>query len=302
MEVFDELRAIRKARPCASERDRLKQLVLHGGEIKLLLRPVEGTGTAGLPAQAAWVRAVLAIGVIAVMSLACAPGTAAPSPIPKPAYCAAAQLGALQDITGTPASPYYVHHPATLSARVPTVAFLPGGSGLRRNAQRVWDTFLAGAKDVDAFRVVVPYWPDVEMPEDFRRTLGVVDEVLACYGGDLRQVHLAGFSAGGQAAFELMLEKPERFATLLGAPGEFPLGTTPAKLAALKGKAVFNGIGERDDEFWHKGVRDAHDALTSVGVDSVYVEFKGQAHGAGVGFPKDLLFEFWTRHSTVEHR
>jgi len=34
-----------------------------------------------------------------------------------------------------------------------------------------------------------------------------------------------------------------------------------------------------------------------VGVDSVYVEFKGQAHGAREGFPKDLLFEFWMKHS-----
>ena len=34
-----------------------------------------------------------------------------------------------------------------------------------------------------------------------------------------------------------------------------------------------------------------------MGVDSVYVEFKGQAHGAREGFPKDLLFEFWMKHS-----
>lgn len=246
-------------------------------------------------------RSVLAIGVVAVMSLACAPG-AAPSPAPKPDYCATAQPDALQDVTGTPASPYYVHQPASQSARVPTVVFLPGRSGVRRSAQRVWDTFLAGGKDVDAFRIVVPYWPDIEMLEDFHRTLAIVDEVLACYGGDERQVHLAGFSNGGHAAFDLMLERPERFATLLGAPGEFEPNTTPAQLAALKGKAVFNGIGELDDEFWHKGVRDAHAMLTASGVESVYVEFKGQGHGAGAGFPKDMLFDFWVKHSKIEGR
>jgi hypothetical protein len=99
-----------------------------------------------------------------------------------------------------------------------------------------------------------------------------------------------------------MLERPERFATLLGAPGEFRPGTTPADLATLKGKAVFNGVGELDDEFWHKGVRDAHDGLVLAGVDSVYVEFAGQRHGAGAGFPRDLLFAFWTAHSALERR
>jgi predicted esterase len=254
------------------------------------------------PGRLGWTRAFAALCVAAVLSAACLPGAATPSPSARPAYCAAAVQDALQEITGTPAGPYFVHHPAAQTARVPTVVFLPGGSGLRRNAQRVWDTFLAGAKGVDAFRVAVPYWPDIEMPEDFRRTLAVVDEVLACYGGDARQVHIAGFSNGGHAAFELMLEQPERFATLLGAPGEFPAGTTPADLAVLKGKAVFNGVGERDDEFWHEGVRDAHEALTSAGVESVYVEFKGQGHGATEGFPKDLLFEFWTKHSEIASR
>lgn len=250
-------------------------------------------------------RAVPAIAVVAALTFACAPSAAAPSSgpssAPAPAYCVAAQPGVLQEISGTPAGPYLVHHPAT-SARVPMVVFLPGGSGQRRNAQRVWDAYLAGAKGIDAFRVVIPYWPDIEMAEGFRRTVDVVDEVLACNGGDRQQVHLAGFSAGGQSAFDLMLERPERFATLLGAPGEFQLGTTPAKLAALRGKAVFNGVGELDDDGWHKGVRDANEALTSAGVESVYVEFAGQRHGAGEGFPRDLLVEFWVKHSTFESR
>ncbi|HZP94959.1 MAG TPA: hypothetical protein VFC31_01295 [Candidatus Limnocylindria bacterium] len=233
---------------------------------------------------------------MAVLSMACI-SNAAPAPSPQPAYCVAAQPAVLQEVKGTPAGPYFVHHPGAAPSYTPTVVFLPGGSGARRNAERVWDTFLSGARDVDAFRIVVPYWPDIEMPDDYERTLAVVDEVLACYGGDARQVHIAGFSNGGHAAFDLMLAHPERFATLLGAPGEFPLGTTAAQLAALRGKAVFNGIGELDDEFWHKGVRDAHAALTAAGVESVYVEFAGQGHGAGPGFPKQQLFEFWMRHS-----
>lgn len=229
-----------------------------------------------------------------VLALACGPSVVAVTA--KPSYCLPPERDALQQITTTPASPYLVHH-STADTYAGTVVFLPGGSGVRRNAQRAWDGYLADADGAARFRVVIPYWPDVEMTEDARRTLAVLDEVLACYGGETKPIHLAGFSNGGHVAFDLMLEHPERFATLLGAPGEFAPGTTVSDLMALRGKAVFNGIGERDDEFWHKGVRDAHTMLTAAGVESSYVEFRGQGHGAGLGFPKDELFAFWLAHS-----
>jgi predicted esterase len=236
------------------------------------------------------------------LSLACVPLAPAATATPRPAWCSPPTSDGLQEIDTTPASPYFVHQPTSAAASAATVVFLPGGSGNKRNAQRVWDTFLAGAARADAFRVVLPFWPDVEMAEDFHRTLAILDEVLACYGGDPHDIHLAGFSNGGHAAFDLMVERPERFATLLGAPGEFQLRTTPADLVRLRGKAVFNGIGENDDAFWHKGVRDAHEMLLAAGVDSVYVEFVGQGHGAGAGFPKDLLFEFWATHRASARR
>jgi predicted esterase len=241
-------------------------------------------------------------GALAMLSVTCVPASPEAAHSAPPAWCVPPQRDVLQEISGTSASPYFVHHPAAAGPAVATVVFLPGGSGSKRSAQRVWDTFLAGGKDVERFRVVVPYWPDVGMDEDFHRTLPIIDEVLACNGGEPRDVHLAGFSNGGHDAFDLMLEHPERFATLLGAPGEFQLRTTSADLVRLRGKAVFNGIGEKDDEFWHKGVRDAHEMLLAAGVESVYVEFKGQGHGAAPGFPKDLLFEFWTTHRASMRR
>lgn len=235
----------------------------------------------------------------AIAALACSAPAVVPTATARPAYCAPAQAGAPQEITATPASPYFVHHPRAASPLVPTIVFLPGSSGARRNALRAWDQYLAGGKGVDAFRIVIPYWNDLDITEDFHRTLAIIDEVIACYGGDVRQIHLAGFSNGGHAAFDLMLEDPGRFATLLGIPGEFELGTTVQQLTALRGKAVFNGIGALDDEFWHKGVRDAQAELVSAGVDSVYVEFAGQGHAAGPDFPKDRLFDFWLSHSIL---
>ena len=85
--------------------------------------------------------------LLAVLLAACAPGAATASATPRPAYCVDARPEDLQEITGTPAGPYFVHHPAALTARAPTVVFLPGGSGLKRNAQRAWDTIL-GARDL----------------------------------------------------------------------------------------------------------------------------------------------------------
>lgn len=243
--------------------------------------------------------------LIALIATACAaPSAAVRAPAtaePRPAYCVAPKTaGELQDVGTTPASPYFVRQPAAPRALVPTIVFLPGGSGAKRNAWSAWDRYLAAGKDVDTFRVVVPYWSDLEITEDFHRTLAIVDEVLACYGGDPMQIHLGGFSNGGHAAFDLMLERPDRFATLLGAPGEFQMNVTSAQLRPLAGKAVFNGVGENDDAFWHKGVRDAHSMLLAAGVDSVYVEFPGQGHSANASFPKDVLFDFWIAHSRFE--
>jgi hypothetical protein len=126
--------------------------------------------------------------------------TATPSPPAvgpqKPAYCVAADNDGLQDITDTPASPYIVHHPASDDPSVPTIVFLSGGSGSRKNAQRVWNNYLSGGAAVGSFRVVLPYSLDVDYIDDAQRTFKIMDEVLACYGGNASKVHLAGVSNG----------------------------------------------------------------------------------------------------------
>lgn len=214
----------------------------------------------------------------------------------KPAYCVPADKDGLQDITDTPASPYIVHHPASDRSSVPTIVFLSGGSGSRKNAQRVWNNYLSGGAAVGSFRVVLPYSLDVDFIDDAQRTFKIVDEVLACYGGDASKVHLAGVSNGGLAAFALMLRRPERFATLLGAPGAFPVNTDAADWAkALAGRAVFNGVGANDDG-WKSDVKATHDALVAAGIDSVYVEFAGQRHIVNEAFDEKVFFDFWTKH------
>ena len=87
----------------------------------------------------------------------------------------------------------------------------------------MWDNFFAGRVGAEALRVVIPYSEDVPFIDDDARTLTILNEVLWCDDGDPMRVHLAGTSNGGLAAFALMMSRPELFATLLGAPGAFPV-------------------------------------------------------------------------------
>ncbi|MBI4498329.1 MAG: hypothetical protein HY689_10555 [Chloroflexi bacterium] len=217
----------------------------------------------------------------------------------KPAFCPATGAGALQDIGDTPASPYFVHHPTSGLGDVPTVIFIPGGAGLQRNARRAWENYLADGQGIEPLRIIIPYSVGFEYLEEFPRTFAILDEVLACYGGDPGKVHVAGVSNGGLAAFALMLQQPERFATLLGAPGEFPDMDPAAWSKALAGKAVFNGVGEHDTD-WKPEVKETHAALVGVGIDSVYVEFPGQGHTVRAGFDQRVLFDFWLKHSALQ--
>ena len=213
-----------------------------------------------------------------------------------PSVCIPAEPNTLQEITTTQSSPYFVHHPTSDKPMVPTVVFLPGGTGSRRSAERAWNNYLANGRGVDAFRVVVPYALDMDLIDDTPRVFGILNEVLTCYGGDAAKVHIGGVSNGGRAAFALMLARPQRFATLLGAPGGFTTWNPSAWAKALKGHAVLNGVGANDDE-WLAEVRETHNALLAAGVQSVYVEFPGQGHSVSEAFDESVFFEFWAKHS-----
>ena len=218
--------------------------------------------------------------------------SSAPPDTGPPAYCVAAEYDTLQDVSTTPSSPYFVQHPTTDGPSTPTVIFMPGGSGSRTISQRVWANYLSQGEGADRFRLVVPYSEGIDLIDDAGRVFGILDEVLACYGGDISRVHIAGTSNGGLAAFALMLASPDLFASLLGAPGAFPT-QAPARLAgALAGKRVFNGVGANDNG-WRPGVKATHDALVAAGVESVFVEFAGQGHQVSPEFDESVFFDFW---------
>ncbi len=213
---------------------------------------------------------------------------------PKPEFCVAAAGSGLQDITGTPQAPYFVHQPEAGTPSPDTLVFVPGGPGSRDTARTSFALWLSRGSTLGKLRVVVPYAADGDLTNEGSRIVPILDEVLACYGGNAARVHLAGTSNGGRAAFAAMLRSPDRFVTLLGAPGLFQ-ATDGALTAALAGKAVFNGVGSLDAE-WRPLVKATHDRLVTLKVESEYVELPGQGHILSSTADQEPFFAFWTHH------
>ena len=211
--------------------------------------------------------------------------------------CPVAAMG-IQTIDTTPASPYLITHPTVGAAEVSghVVLFLAGGPGDMGSANISFNAFLSRGADVGRFISVMPYTDDGDMSDEGERIAAIADEVLACFGGDADHVHLAGTSNGGRASFAIMLEQPEHFATLLGAPGYFVEEDGAVLSAQLAGKAVFDGVGELDDESWLEAVSGTHDTLSALGVESVYDVLEGQGHIPDEAFDPSPLFDFWLSH------
>ena len=247
------------------------------------------------------VTATLALATMTISTAGCSdsspvapapPDLATPPDLSLP-FCAAAEQG-LQDITGTPASPYFVHHPDHATPDTPTVIFLPGGSGSRDiAASYIFKNWISRGKRLGELRVIVPYSDSDDFPGELDRVVPIVDEVLACYGGARDKVHLAGTSNGGRGAYQTMLAASDRFATLLGAPGLFPGGASDGDLKrALLGKSIYNGAGELDSD-WRPPVEKTDMRLQSLGLDSIFVVFPQQGHILNSKFNPDGFFEFW---------
>ncbi len=206
--------------------------------------------------------------------------------------CSAALPGELREIKDVGEAPYFIRDPMPDRPDAPLVVFLGGGSGRRNSAMRIWTNYLSKARGIDEFRVVLPYTVvEDDYISEAGRTYRIIDEVIACYGRP-SATHLAGVSNGGLVAFGLAVREPQRFDTLLGAPGVLAPMDAAALTAAMAGRAVFNGVGALD-EGWKQEVRATHETLRAAGVKSVYVEFPNQGHTAGANFDGTIFVEFW---------
>jgi predicted esterase len=213
-----------------------------------------------------------------------------------PEWCEPARAGELQHITTHPMQPYWVHQPDTDALDVPTVVFLPGGGGGDNVGPAMYDTWFRAGEDLPEWRVLIVTAADNDLTDEWDRIVPALDEVLDCYGGDPDKVHIGGTSNGGLGAYSVMLDRPERFATLLGAPGLWLTWNPTSVEAALVDKAVFNGVGEYD-KGWYGYVEQTHELLLGLGIDSDFVVFEGQGHIPDRSFDPAPLFAFWEDHS-----
>jgi predicted esterase len=213
-----------------------------------------------------------------------------------PDWCEPATPGALQHNTTHASQPYWVWHPDTDSLTVPTVVFMPGGGGADGSGEMTFNGWFSRGEGLPEMRVVIPTAADGDLTDEWDRVVPALDEVLACYGGDRSKVHIGGTSNGGLGSYSVMLDHPDRFATLLGAPGIWMYFDEARVLEALAGKSVFNGVGEHDTS-WYPYVEQTHDALVSLGIDSVFVVFEGQDHVPDENFDETVLYDWWAEHS-----
>lgn len=214
-----------------------------------------------------------------------------------PAFCPAPTAD-LQDVVGTPAGPYFVHHPDVAGPNVHTVVFVPGADGSRDiTTDFIWPLWLANGSRLGELRVLIPYTSDGDIRDETARFAAVAKEALECFGGDPAHVHLAGTSNGGLAAFQALLEHPEPFATLLGAPGAFEVPPSDEALRqAFTGKAALLCVGQLDDRSWRSAATNLHARLEQLGLDSTLAELPGQGHILEASFDESLFFDFWLAH------
>lgn len=218
-------------------------------------------------------------------------GSGQPTCAPTPASCGPIDASTRHDVTTSDAAPYLVRYPSDPSAPADVVLFMPGGPGAAAQAPITFDLWLSQGEGIDDFIVVMPYSAAGNLPGEPDHVFEVLDEVQACTCNTGR-VHLGGTSNGGRLAYQLALEQPDRFVTLLGAPGVFT-NPDPGALAALSGKRVFNAVGELDTG-WQKGVAASHQALLDAGVDSTLFEMPGQEHILSKDFDESVFFAFWS--------
>lgn len=214
---------------------------------------------------------------------------------PRPNWCPEVSTDpGLQEVTGTPASPYLVHHPAS-GEPAATVVFAPGADGSKMIAtQFIWPRWLSRGSGVERVRVVVPYTNDGNFLDEGPRLWAIGVEVLHCFGGDPDQVHLGGTSNGGLTAFGAMLEPGHHFASLLGAPGLFSRRPSDqALLSALTGKRVLLAVGAEDTAAWRDGAGALDQRLRALGLDSTLTELPGEGHILSPTFDATVFYDFW---------
>jgi pimeloyl-ACP methyl ester carboxylesterase len=214
-----------------------------------------------------------------------------------PDDCPATEAGR-QDVNSPTAGPYLVGHPVPDVLWGPTVVFLPGGNGKgpTGSASSGWNAFFGDDVSGLGYRIVVPYVTEDGYPNSVVPNVeAILDEVLACWGGDPAKVHLVGHSNGGYLAYNVSgPDLADRWVTITGAPAYFDR----FEKNKLEGIAFHNAAGENDPT-WLEAMTEAHDDLTENGFDSTLTVWANTGHTPDADWDGLAgMIAFWDAHPT----
>lgn len=163
----------------------------------------------------------------------------------------------------------------------PVLIALPPGEGNRSAVEFGLGSLWGTQATARGFIVVSPTspaegWNSAAGAAAFSKLLDVVAQRLPPEGG---KFHLAGCSAGGDAAFHLALRSPERFHGILTAPG-VPVGDDADRLAGLAGLYVELFVGDGDTER-KEASRRTRAALGEAGIEATLHVLPGEHYVLG---------------------
>jgi predicted peptidase len=210
---------------------------------------------------------------------------------------------------------YYVYLPRALESKPwPVILYLHGGSERGDDARAATQVGLGPvAYHSDGkfpFIVVFPQAPNGTywgMPDNNRRALSALDQVMAEYHGDPDRVYLTGNSLGGYGTWFMGALYPDRFAALVpicggvrgrapsGAPfGDVPEDDRPREIARRIGKTpVWIFHGRKDWLVPVRYSREMYEVLKREGGVVRYTELPRAGHDAwDPAYADPKLFEW----------
>lgn len=106
---------------------------------------------------------------------------------------------------------------------------------------------------------------------------GLLDHLAKRVTFEGGKVHVAGVSNGGLSAFRIVLEHPERYASLVALPGSPPGQGDMDRLGRLAGIPVAMFVGG-DDKGWRERMESTRDRLEKLGVPVSLEVYPGEGH------------------------
>lgn len=167
----------------------------------------------------------------------------------------------------------------TAGTKYPVLLALPPGSQGQDEVDALLDKWWAPEATERGWIVVSPVAPDGQLffSGSSATLMELMDAVAATYPPEGGKFHLAGVSNGGLSAYRIALDAPERFASLLVAPGFPPDDADRANLKRLVKIPAASYVGEQDSIWREASVRTVRE-LNRLGGRATLTVSPGEGH------------------------